>query len=189
MLIAFWLAAASGVQAGPIVSGQFFSTLTTGSLAGLSFPVTFSYDGGQVNPAGDSFITLNSINFTLLGVAFAKGNILQGGQVILHNGVIQDVTASFQGGPLPPNPPVENITFGFGGNGVIGYIDLNGQFGNGSFTFVPEPAPLGPIAACSLMLVCGGAVLATPSTGSDSARQAPCSAIRMKCLWRINRRQ
>jgi hypothetical protein len=28
---------------------------------------------------------------------------------------------------------VQNITFGFGGNGVIGYIDLSGQFGIGSF--------------------------------------------------------
>jgi hypothetical protein len=32
-----------------------------------------------------------------------------------------------------PNSPVQNITFGFGGPGVIGYIDLNGQFGSGSF--------------------------------------------------------
>ena len=118
---------------------QFFSALSTGSLVGVSFPVSFSYDAGQANPVGDSFITLNSIDFTLLGVAFDKANILQGGQVILHNGVSENVTASFQGPPLPPNSPVENITFGFGGPGVIGYIDLQGQFGNGSFTFVPEP--------------------------------------------------
>ena len=35
---------------------------------------------------------------------------------------------------LPPNSPVNNITFGFGGDGVIGYIDLDNQFGGGSFT-------------------------------------------------------
>jgi hypothetical protein len=68
---------------------------------------------------------------------------------------------------------------------VIGYIDLNGQFGNGSFTFVPEPAPLGPIAICSIMIVCSGPVLATRGTGSNSAREAPCAAIRIKCLWRL----
>jgi hypothetical protein len=175
MLIALWLAAASWLQAGDI-SGQFVSTLTTGSLAGLRFPVTFSYDGGQVNPSGDSFITLNSIDFTLLGVAFAKENILQGGQAILHNGVLQDVTASFQGPPLPPNSPVENITFGFGGNGVIGYADLNGQFGNGSFTFVPEHSPMGPIAACSI-------------TRSSESSGAGRSEIRWKCTWRMNRRK
>jgi YD repeat-containing protein len=43
-----------------------------------------------------------------------------------------DVTASFQI-RLPPNSPVQNITFRFGGPGVIGHIDLNGQFVNGSF--------------------------------------------------------
>jgi hypothetical protein len=30
---------------------------------------------------------------------------------------------------------LDNITFGFGADGVIGYIDLDGQFGSGSFTF------------------------------------------------------
>jgi hypothetical protein len=123
----------------PIVSSQLISTLTSGSLAGTSIPVSFSYDAGQVLPSGDSFITLSSINFTLLGVAFAKNNIDQGGQVVFHNGVIENLTASFQGTALPSNSPVENITFGFGGPGVIGYIDLNGQNGTGEFTFVAEP--------------------------------------------------
>ena len=123
----------------PIVSSQVVSTLTSGSLAGTSIPVSFSYDAGQVLPSGDSFITLSSINFTLLGVAFTRNNIDQGGQVMFHNGVIENLTASFQGTPLPANSPVENITYGFGGPGVIGYIDLNGQFGTGAFTFVPEP--------------------------------------------------
>jgi probable HAF family extracellular repeat protein len=34
---------------------------------------------------------------------------------------------------------VTNITFGFGGPGVIGYIDLDNQFGSGSFSFRPAP--------------------------------------------------
>lgn len=185
LLMAIWLSAASSLEAGPIVPGQFLATLTTGSLAGLTFPVTFSYDAGQVNPAGDSFITLSSINFTLLGVAFAKGNILQGGQVILHNGVLENVTASFQGPPLPPNPPVENITFGFGGPGVIGYQDLNGQFGNGSFTFVPESSMIAPTVVCGAILVCARAVLSGKRAGSGSPPQPACSPIRMYCLWRI----
>jgi hypothetical protein len=44
---------------------------------------------------------------------------------------------------LPPNSPVQNITFGFGDSGVIGYIDLDGQYGNGSFTFSGPMTPSG----------------------------------------------
>lgn len=134
------LASAALVDAAPILPGQFFSMLNTGTLAGVTFPVSFSYDAGQINPAGDSFIALASIDFTFMGVAFNKGNILQGGQVIFRNGVLENVTASFQAGPLPPNSPVNNITFGFGGPGVIGYADLQNNFGRGNFVFVPEPS-------------------------------------------------
>src|SRR5262249_51924198 len=73
--------------------------------------------------------------FTLLGVPFTRNDIFQGGQVIFRDGVLVNVTASFQV-VLPPNSPVNNITFGFGGPGVIGYIDLHDQFGSGSFTVV-----------------------------------------------------
>jgi hypothetical protein len=52
--------------------------------------------------------------------------------VIIQDGVVVNVTASFQV-RMPPNSPVSNITFGFGGPGVIGYIDLDQQFGSGSF--------------------------------------------------------
>src|SRR5262249_8694255 len=34
---------------------------------------------------------------------------------------------------LPANTPVRNITFGFGGPGVIGYIDADEQNGSGTF--------------------------------------------------------
>jgi hypothetical protein len=122
----------TGARAENIVFGTLNASLDDGSLAGTTFQVMFSYDADQVTDTGDSYVPLNSFDFTLLGVPFTRNDIFQGGQVIFHDGVFQDVTASFQV-ILPPNSPVQNITFGFGGAGVIGYIDLNGQFGSGSF--------------------------------------------------------
>ena len=113
------------------VTSTLQASLDTGSLAGTSFAVSFSYDSSQVQPVGESYVQLNSFDFSLLGVQFTRQYIFQGGQVIFQDGVITDVTASFQV-LLPPNSPVQNITFGFGGPGVIGYIDLNGQSGGGS---------------------------------------------------------
>jgi len=115
-----------------LVTNTLQASLDTGTLAGTRFSVSFSYDSSQVQPVGESYVQLNSFDFTLLGVPFTRQDIFQGGQVIFRDGVITDVTASFQV-ILPPNSPVQNITFGFGGPGVIGYIDLNGQFGSGSF--------------------------------------------------------
>jgi hypothetical protein len=117
-----------------IVMSSFNASLDTGSLAETSFVVSFSYDSSQVSPVGDSYVQLNSFDFTLLGVAFTRDDIFQGGQAIFRDGTINNVTASFQV-ILPPNSPVENITFGFGGPGVIAYVDLSGQFGTGSFSF------------------------------------------------------
>jgi len=152
-LFALGLCAAACVPAAPIAPGQLSATLLTGSLAGVSFPVSFTYDAGLVNPSGDSFIMLSSINFTLLGVPFTQANIFQGGQVMTHNGLLENLMASFQGPVLPPNPPVRNITFGFGGPQVIGYTDLNGQFGNGSFTIAsaPEPSTFGTALAFGMI--------------------------------------
>ncbi len=115
-----------------LTTGSLQASLDTGSLAGTTFSVSFSYESSQVQQVGDSYVLLNSFDFTLLGVQFTRQDIFQGGQVIFHDGVITDVTASFQVF-LPPNSPVQNITFGFGGPGVIAYIDLNSQFGSGSF--------------------------------------------------------
>ncbi len=123
--------------AATIVFGNLDASLDTGSLAGVAFPVTYSYDAALIDPAGVSFITLNSLDFTLLGTAFTLKDISQGGQVIFDHGVLQNLTASFQG-VLPPGAPVNNITFGFGGPGIIGYIDLAGNFGDGSFRFPPS---------------------------------------------------
>jgi hypothetical protein len=125
-------AAGSRADAENIVFATLDASLDDGSLAGTTFSVVFSYDADQVSDTGDSYVQLNSFDFQLLGVSFTKDDIFQGGQVIFSDGVLDDVTASFQV-RLPPDSPVSNITFGFGGPGVIGYVDLDGQYGNGSF--------------------------------------------------------
>jgi len=119
-----------------IIYGALRASLDTGSLVGTQFPVRYSYDASQVTPAGQAYVTLNSFDFTLLGVPFTRGDIFQGGQVIFQDGVAQNVTASFQV-RMPPGSPVRNITFGFGTALGIAYIDLNGEFGSGSFSFQP----------------------------------------------------
>jgi len=128
------------------VTSTLQAALDTGSLAGTTFAVSFSYDSSQVQPVGESYVELNSFDFTLLGVQFTRQNIFQGGQVIFQDGVITDVTASFQV-LLPPNSPAQNITFGFGGPGVIGYIDLDGQVGTGSFLIGNMRVHLGAIVS------------------------------------------
>jgi hypothetical protein len=117
-----------------IVYATLNCSLDDGSLAGTQFTVSYSYDADQVAPEGESYVPLNSFDFQLGDAYFTRDWILQGGQVIFRDGVIQNVTASFQQF-MPPNSPVQNITFGFGTPAGIGYIDNSGQFGNGSFTF------------------------------------------------------
>ena len=41
---------------------------------------------------------LNSFDFTLLSVQFTRQDIFQGGQVILHDGVITDLNGQFGSG-------------------------------------------------------------------------------------------
>lgn len=131
--VLFMLATAPNAHAQNIVYGTLNASLDDGSLAGTTFTVAYSYDADQVAPEGESYVQLNSFDFTLLGVAFTRDDIFQGGQVILRDGLVEDVTASFQV-RLPQDSPVNNITFGFGGPGVIGYVDLDNQSGSGSFT-------------------------------------------------------
>ena len=134
------------------------AVLTGGSLAGTRFGVSYSYDVSQVLPTGDSFIALTSFNFSLLGVSFTRNDISQGGQVIFRNGVLNNVTASFQG-VMPAASPVTNITFGFGGPGVIAYIDRANNYATGTFAFVvtPEPATIWMfIASVPCLLMCVG---------------------------------
>jgi hypothetical protein len=144
--VLFLVVAYTGGARGELVTGRLNASLSTGSLAGTRFLVSFSYDSSQVQPLGDSYAQFNSFDFTLRGVQFTRRDIFQGGQVILHEGAINNVTASFQV-VLPPNSPVENITFGFGGPGVIAYIDLNHQFGTGSFTTGDLRVHLGTIVS------------------------------------------
>jgi len=136
----------TGAARSELVTSTLNASLNTGSLAGTTFTVSFSYDSSQVSPVGDSYVQLNSFDFTLLGVPFSRQDIFQGGQAIFQDGTLHNVTASFQV-ILPPNSPVQNITFGFGGPGVIGYIDLRGQFGMGSFTFGPMKVHFGVIVS------------------------------------------
>ena len=131
--LAFVVIADLPAHAQTIVFGTLNASLDDGSLAGTTFCVSFSYDQDQVSPVGESYVTLNSFDFTLLGVPFTRDDIFQGGQVIFEDGVPANVTASFQVF-LPDGSPVTNITFGFGTPGGIAYIDLNDQYGGGSFT-------------------------------------------------------
>src|SRR6516225_5816418 len=79
-----------------LLASQFNVSLNTGSLAGTTFTVSYNYDFSQVSPVGDSYVQLTSFDFTLGGVPFTRDDIFQGGQVIFHDGVIKDITASFQ---------------------------------------------------------------------------------------------
>jgi hypothetical protein len=134
------ITAVSRADAQNIVYGTLDASLDDGSLAGTTFQVRFSYDGDQVADTGGSYVELLSFDFTLFGTTFSRDWIFQGGQAIFQDGVIQNVTASFQVF-MPPDSPVNNITFGFGSDGAIGYIDLDGQFGSGSFTFESAAVP------------------------------------------------
>jgi hypothetical protein len=142
----FLFVAFTGAARAQLVTSAVTASLDSGSLAGTTFTVSFSYDSSQVSPVGESYVTLNTFDFVLLGVPFSRQDIFQGGQAIFEDGTINNVTASFQV-ILPPNAPVQNITFGFGGPGVIGYIDLGGQFGTGSFLFGSVSVHFGTIVS------------------------------------------
>ena len=125
------------VDAANMVVMTLDASFDTGSLAGTTFSVCYSFDADAVAPVGETYLPLNSFDFTLRGASFTRNHIFQGGQVIFTDSVLENVTASFQVF-LPPHSPVKNVTFGFGGPGIIGYSDLHDQFGSGSFTFGGE---------------------------------------------------
>jgi hypothetical protein len=164
------LAYPTRVMAEHIVTRLLIASLDDGSLAGTKFPVSVSFDADQVTTQGDSFLVLRSFDFTLLGVAFSKSDIFQGGQMTFRNGRLTNVTASFQI-RLPPNAPVKNITFGFGGDGVIGYIDHQDQYGTGSFVFAAADTDLNaasltagqPLAPGSLVTIIGSGFGVSPA--------------------------
>jgi len=68
-----------------IVSSTLLASLRSGSLAGTSFPVSFSYDASQAPPQGQVFLQLITFSFTLRGIQFTH-SVFQGGQVILRDG-------------------------------------------------------------------------------------------------------
>jgi len=109
------------------------ASLTTGSLAGVNFTFSFSYDDAALAGSGQEFLSLTSFDFTLLGTPFTLADVTQGGQAIFQSGVLQNVTAAFLTIP-PRTAPVFDIAFGFGGPGVIGYIDLAHNFGSGTYS-------------------------------------------------------
>jgi uncharacterized protein (TIGR03437 family) len=161
-LIALLFAVRGIAAAEQIVAGTLTASLDSGSLAGTKFRVFFGYDAAHVSPRGNSFVQLESLDFKLLGVPFTLSDIYQGGQVILHDGQVENVVASFQV-RLPPNSPVKNITFGFGGAGVIGYVDWANNAGTGSFELAAVAAALNaasfapgqPIAPGALVSIFG----------------------------------
>jgi hypothetical protein len=116
------------------------ASLTTGSLAGSNFTVASTYDNSGLTGHGQEFLSLLSFDFTLLGTHFSRADIRQDGQAIFQDGVPQNVTAAFFQLDSP-NAPVRDIAFGFGGPGIIGYVDLKGQFGGGVLTISPVPEP------------------------------------------------
>jgi hypothetical protein len=143
-LLGFCLFAGSAAAA--IVNFQFDAILQSGALAGTNFSGAGSYNTQGSTGMGQEFLTLTSLNFTLLGVPFTRADIDQGGQAILQDGSLAYFTAAFFP-PPPPNSPVNDIAFGFGGPGIIGYSTPPGfNFGAGVYTLspstIPEPAAL-----------------------------------------------
>jgi hypothetical protein len=122
----------------------FHATLTTGTLAGDQFSGTVGYNPADGTGVGEEFLPLTELNFTLLGATFTKADIDQGGEMITENGAPSYFTAAFFP-PPPANSPTDDIAFGFGGPGIIGYF--TGQTaGSGVYvlqsTPIPEPTPL-----------------------------------------------
>ena len=120
-----------------VVERVLDASLTSGSFADTQFAVSFSYDDASLTGEGQEYLPLLSFNFTLDDVFFTRGDIFQGGQAIFQDGVLQNVTAAFfpELSGRPPDAPVKSIVFGFGTDGGIAYTDLDGDYGEGSFSF------------------------------------------------------
>src|ERR1700722_10296394 len=82
------------------IDGTFDASLTSGSLAGVTFLGSFSYDDSTLTGKGQEYDGLKSFNFTLLGTQFTESDIKQGGEAVFQDGVLQYVTAAF----FPPPP-------------------------------------------------------------------------------------
>jgi hypothetical protein len=87
VLVPVLLSVAVPGRAQHIVSSTLLASLRSGSLAGTSFTVSFSYDASQASPQGQVFLQLITFSFTLRGIPFTRNEIFQGGKVILRDGV------------------------------------------------------------------------------------------------------
>jgi hypothetical protein len=121
-----------------ITNASFAASLTSGSLSGVQFTVSYSYDNSGITGGSGDYLPLQSFDFDLLGTHFPKDDIYQGGQVIFHYGILYNVTAAFDPyiSGAPTNAPLNSIAFGFGGPGIIGYVDKQGQYGSGAFSLI-----------------------------------------------------
>lgn len=119
---------------------EFQATLNSGPLAGTQFSGSFSYDSSKSAGVGTEYIGLSTLDFSLFGIPFTKTDLRQGGQVILQDGTLSYFTAAFFP-PPPVNSPVNDIAFGFGGPGIIGYVVTGGIFGDGVYVTAPVPEP------------------------------------------------
>lgn len=140
--------AAAGIGVGgsaraAVTNAGFVAYLTNGSLSGLQFPVRYSYDAASITGGAEDYLQLLSFDFNLLGTQFYRTNIQQGGQVIFHYGTLYNITAEFY--PAidgPAGAPLNQIAFGFGGPGSIGYNDTNAQYGSGFFPITSSNIPV-----------------------------------------------
>jgi hypothetical protein len=132
-----------------IIDFQFEASLESGTLAGTQFSGTASYDNAGSTGIGTEYLSLVSLNFSLLGSSFTLADIGQGGQAILQNGDLSYFTAAF----FPQTGPFDDLAFGFGGPGIIGYSTPPGfNFGAGVYEIGPVPEP-------PSLLLCGVGLL------------------------------
>jgi hypothetical protein len=121
-----------------IIDLTFHAILDSGTMAGTTFDGTVSYDLTSTTGVGTEYITLTTLAFEIDRVAFTKANLNQGGQMITQDGYPTYFTGAFT---PPPGSPVNDIAFGFGGPGVIGYSTPGfiGVFGAGTYHMILTP--------------------------------------------------
>lgn len=138
-----------------VLTYEFDTVLQSGPLAGTAFPGTISFDNAAATGIGQEYFTLSSIDFTLLGRHFTRGDVSQGGQAITQDGTLSYFTSAFE--LLSAPPTLSTVAFGFGGPGIVGYLTLLPRDGGeGEYTLsgpigVSEPTSL-TLAAAALAM-------------------------------------
>lgn len=172
-----WLVLILLAQPAAAFHKSFNAVLDSGDYAGTSFTGTFSYDDTGATGVGTDYLGLKSLRFSLFGTTFTQADIDQGGQVILQDGAFFDFTAAI----FPPTPwpsPVSDIAFGFGGQGVIGYIGPSNQIGLGHYVVedaAVSEAPSLPLFAALVLVIFGGVRAKWQSQPSERHRRLPSS--------------